>query len=244
MLDVGHPLPMEPSSATLASHLAHMMEKTLHIRHESSIFNDYSSALKSLLETEEYSRNIACKVWQTLMNVLEKAIQDALDSNKDLEDPSLSSFVSKDLILTKSVLRCVSYDMPPSIHLSLLSIFKSLGHDSLASHPSRIVNDILNVLLQYIIYCKGDYQVELIEVIASYHVTLLGLLRQGDTKGREASIQMYRLALQMQLLSEEQVSDLMAWYGSIDLKELWYVIRLDLAIWCVTNDHQIPAIQV
>ena len=226
MLYAGHSFPLEPCSATLASHLAHVMEKTLNVRHNCSIFNDYSSALKSLLETEEYSGNIEYKVFHTLLNVLEKAIQDAIDSNKGLGNPSLSSFLSKDLIIMKSIFRHLSYDMPPSIHLSLLSIFKSFGHDSLASHPSRIVNDILNVLLQYIIYCKGDYQVELIEVISSYHITLLGLLRQGDTRGREASIQVYRLALQMQLLSKEQVSDLMAWYGSLDLKELWYVCNL------------------
>jgi len=199
------------------------MQASLRLRDECRLFNDYESIIKHLLETKEYGALISNQDWNRLVEVMGQVLEGSaviLD-----KDQSLTAYVAKDLILMRYILQELPCGISEDRHSQILSILYDFGaHGMLRALSPRLLNEIMGMLNNYILFCQGDYREELKEIISRYHPTLMHILRSGDPKGRGSAVHLYRLALKLQFLGPEQKSDLKAWYQSLDLGQIWCVL--------------------
>ena len=128
---------LEPVSIQLMSHLSLIMGRTFAFRKSSQIFNDYSTTLKVLLESEKYrgrdSRGgpsthcMNADDFESTLKPLCRMI--LLNVEGSREDNATASFMVKDLTVLRSVLAHMRYDMEHETRSLLMEVLECFGQN-------------------------------------------------------------------------------------------------------------------
>ena len=221
---------LEPVSMQLMSHLSLMLERTCAFRKASQVFNDYSTTLKILLESEKFRARdgrggasthcMDAEDFASTLKPLCRMILQNVEGSRD--DNATASFMVKDLTVLRSVLAHMTYDMEHETRIMLMEILQRFGQNrNLRDWTSRICNEVLGLCVQTMLYFRGDAINELIGVAKQFHHSALLLLREGNPEGREAALSYFRVATRLELLEMGLVKEVVDWYQGLDLETIW-----------------------